>query len=79
MSTETGRAGSGGSASGGAAIEQQLRARMDRVQVRLDPGLARVAYRAHRRHRIVTRSVAAAGTAAVPVAATAWTAWRRFR
>jgi hypothetical protein len=51
--------------SAGTSIEQRLKSQMDRVQVRLRPDLAREAYRAHRRHRVRSRSAAAVATAIV--------------
>ena len=65
MSTGTERTGFGPDDCGRAGMEQRLRTQMDQAQVRLRPELAREAYRAHRRHRAVRRSVAAAGTAVV--------------
>jgi hypothetical protein len=48
-----------------AGIEQRLKAEIDRYPVRVRPELAREAYRAHRRHRVVRRSAGALGAAAV--------------
>jgi hypothetical protein len=53
---------------GPAGIEQRLKAQIDRYPVRLRPELARQAYRAHRRHRLIRRS-ATAGMLAVVAAA----------
>jgi hypothetical protein len=49
-------------------IEEHLKSQMGRVSVRLRPDLAQVAYRAHRRHRAISRSVAAVAAAAVVAA-----------
>jgi hypothetical protein len=54
---------------GHTSFEQRLKAQIDRYPVRVRPGLAREAYQAHRRHRVVRRSVAAAGAAVVIAAA----------
>lgn len=45
--------------------EQRLKFQMDQVQVHLRPGLAHVAYRAHRRQRAISRSIAIVAAAAV--------------
>lgn len=50
-----------------AGVEQRLKAQIDRYPVRLRPELAREAYDAHRRHRLIRRSVTA-GTLAVVAA-----------
>jgi hypothetical protein len=48
-----------------AGIEQRLKAEIDRYPVRVRPELAREAYQAHRRHRVIRRSAGALGAAAV--------------
>lgn len=47
-----------------AGIEQRLKAEIDRYPVRVRPELAREAYQAHRRHRVIRRSAGALGAAA---------------
>jgi hypothetical protein len=69
MSTGTGQAGSDP-----AGTAQRLKAQIDNYPVRLRPGLARDAFRAHRRHRALRRSIAAAGVAIVIAAGAAFLA-----
>jgi hypothetical protein len=57
-----------------AGIEQRLKVQIDAYPVRLRPGLARDALRAHRRHRAMRRSIAAAGVAVVIAAGAAFLA-----
>jgi hypothetical protein len=57
--------------SGQTGIERRLKAQIDRYPVRLRPELAREAYQAHRRHRVVTRAAATAGLVVLVVAAIA--------
>jgi hypothetical protein len=69
MSTGTERAGSGS-----ADIARRLKAEVDNYPVRLRPGLAGEAFRAHRRHRAMRRSIVAAGVAVVIAAGAAFLA-----
>jgi hypothetical protein len=69
MSTGTQQAGPGPE-----DIAQRLKIQVDGYPVRLRPGLAREAFRAHRRHRAVRRSITAAGVAVVIAAGAAFLA-----
>jgi hypothetical protein len=60
MNAGTGRAGFEP-----AGIEQRLKAEIDRHPVLVRPELAREAYQAHRRHRVIRRSAGALGAATV--------------